>query len=757
MRVQADGTLAKGCWLLADKQYLYGRGQQIYICIFGFIFDQFFTFIYTYLCRIAKSLLNNMRYIIILVLLALVANFGRSAPVTTSTTPQPSDEESCSEEECPNDPLKEGLFRLLSESRSRAELRQLLLDTVDIIDKKKPISARQRNIGYNPDARTLGRALLGDPTFGSSTSNQSSQEVARDNDPDYCEMLGSNENRQVSLDVMRKIVEMKSQGKSHADIKKRYPRYWPKYFNDYQRCVAQGGSRRTRMQEINDFVRERFTEARANNRPVHDYMLRRWAMTKAEELGANDFFAASHTWLYKFKKNNKIVARKITKYRSEAERNREDERDASIEQFYSDFESTEHHYSRRMIWNYDQSGFNYGISNLRTLEWQGRRDVYQDVRSHDRRTHSYTIQPIISRTGRLIGRLLLCMREPSTGRFGPNIQTTIDRLERDYGNVRVYASKSGKMSRDLMVRWLKDVLHPALQDNLLPIDTDTEIDSDLEQMSIANDDVFDPERNGTEGDRRCYETRAMDCLSTTNRSVSDCLRRASDRCYNQPHTLLLGDSWSVQANEEFIDRIRQYGVRFLRIPEGTTGDLQPLDVIFLRQYKKFFKRVFDEALYEELESYVSSREGIVNIHSLIYNQISSENYTDMVRYSWHKTDPSFHVNEMSIRPVPRMVAEIQFDGVSGKCEHHDSQNGTCTKQAFIRCSHCGKKLCIHHFLQRVCFHSNDGQMRAGPSGSTTQQRQQQISDTDDDDDDSDFDPDLFRNRPERLTTTERSV
>jgi len=51
-----------------------------------------------------------------------------------------------------------------------------------------------------------------------------------------------------------------------------------------------------------------------------------------------------------------------------------------------------------------------------------------------------------------------------------------------------------------------------------------------------------------------------------------------------------------------------------------------------------------------------------------------------------------------------MVQEIQFDFDPGhKCE---VQN--CTNNAFLQSSHCGKLLCLPHFIDRECFHSRDG-------------------------------------------------
>ena len=106
---------------------------------------------------------------------------------------------------------------------------------------------------------------------------------------------------------------------------------------------------------------------------------------------------------------------------------------------------------------------------------------------------------------------------------------------------------------------------------------------------------------------------------------------------------------------------------------------------------------------------MASRAGIVNMHSLVWNQFGSEAYTDMLRYAWHKTDPSFSDSELSSRPPPPMVHEINFNfDKSRRCEMN------CTNFAFIKCAHCGKHLCLKHFLDRACFHEvNDA--RAGPS------------------------------------------
>lgn len=143
-------------------------------------------------------------------------------------------------------------------------------------------------------------------------------------------------------------------------------------------------------------------------------------------------------------------------------------------------------------------------------------------------------------------------------------------------------------------------------------------------------------------------------------------------------------------------------------------------------------------------AYLDSREGIINMHSLIWNQFGSENYTDMLRYAWHNTDPHWSIDEINNRPMPRGVLDIQFKTDKTRCDQKDHiTNTTCSRPAFIRCSHCGKILCLHQFMERVCIH-NINEERAGPSGTS----QAHMIDSDSDDD---YHPNLFRHR--EITTS----
>lgn len=226
--------------------------------------------------------------------------------------------------------------------------------------------------------------------------------------------------------------------------------------------------------------------------------------------------------------------------------------------------------------------------------------------------------------------------------------------------------------------------------------------------------------------------------------------RGLDRCYKKPHTLLVADSWSGQTNRATQELLQRRGIDFLQLPPLTTKYIQPLDVYFNRQYKIFVQRIIEESADPRAgisREHLTSREGIISTHSLIWNQFGSEAYTDMIRYAWHNTDPHWSTDEFTNRPPPRGVLAIQFSLKGTRCEHreHDS-NSLCQRPAFIMCSHCGKALCLKHFMERSCFHEVSRE-RAGPSGAS--QSHHVSSEYDDDD----FDPDIFSRQRSTSTTT----
>lgn len=81
-------------------------------------------------------------------------------------------------------------------------------------------------------------------------------------------------------------------------------------------------------------------------------------------------------------------------------------------------------FEQSAVWNFDQTGFNYEPANLRTLSFKGERDTNILLDSRNKNTHSYTVQPMLSRDGRLFGKFLIVLQERE-GSFGPKIATQV--------------------------------------------------------------------------------------------------------------------------------------------------------------------------------------------------------------------------------------------------------------------------------------------------------------------------------------------
>lgn len=97
-------------------------------------------------------------------------------------------------------------------------------------------------------------------------------------------------------------------------------------------------------------------------------------------------------------------------------------------------------------YNSDQSGFQLEMHSGRTLAIEGEKQVQCLVQSVSSTTHSYTVQPTVSATGKLLTPLFLVLKE-QTGDFGPVVTQKLFRPT----NVRVASSKSGKLNSGKMM------------------------------------------------------------------------------------------------------------------------------------------------------------------------------------------------------------------------------------------------------------------------------------------------------------------
>jgi len=74
-----------------------------------------------------------------------------------------------------------------------------------------------------------------------------------------------------------------------------------------------------------------------------------------------------------------------------------------------------------------------------TLSDVGESKTEISVTSLNAITHSYTIQPVISFEGKLMGKLLLCLQE-TNGKFGPIVEQELFRPN----NIEIVCSSSRK-------------------------------------------------------------------------------------------------------------------------------------------------------------------------------------------------------------------------------------------------------------------------------------------------------------------------
>lgn len=85
---------------------------------------------------------------------------------------------------------------------------------------------------------------------------------------------------------------------------------------------------------------------------------------------------------------------------------------ASADSFLADVKHELSHYAPDEVLNTDQIGLELEMHSTRTLSYQGEKVTLARIRSKNATTHSYTIQPMISLAGKLVGPIFLCLKEP---------------------------------------------------------------------------------------------------------------------------------------------------------------------------------------------------------------------------------------------------------------------------------------------------------------------------------------------------------
>ena len=219
------------------------------------------------------------------------------------------------------------------------------------------------------------------------------------------------------------------------------------YSTHFRKYLASGGTKRHKINQIDAFVYESFENVGGRLLSVHDIDLRQWGLRKAKEIFLNDF-VASEKCLFNFKHRYNSCSRKITKLVTKREGQNEQEIYKSAYDFVSNTQRIKKTYNPDYILNTDQSGLQLELYSNRTLSFQGEKTTLAAVHSVDNTTHSYTVQPMISMSGHLVGPLFLCLKEPS-GRLTENVKKSLFQAK----NIILTCSKSGILSTSPLQYW----------------------------------------------------------------------------------------------------------------------------------------------------------------------------------------------------------------------------------------------------------------------------------------------------------------
>lgn len=156
-------------------------------------------------------------------------------------------------------------------------------------------------------------------------------------------------------------------------------------------------------------------------------------------------------------------------------------------------------------------------------------------------------------------------------------------------------------------------------------------------------------------------------------------------------SVLLLDSWSGHC-PKVIEEVKPANKEVIikKIPQGTTGKIQPLDVYGFRIWKNYVKHFSDTVILMNEDLNLHLRNNIIKLQSLVHNQLSSPRYTNLFQYSWYKSGYIEKIPEEFDNPV-----NFAFrDKSNVKCEIPG-----CSNVGIVKCSWCKKTLCLQHFFE----------------------------------------------------------
>ncbi|CAF4472282.1 unnamed protein product, partial [Rotaria sp. Silwood2] len=234
-----------------------------------------------------------------------------------------------------------------------------------------------------------------------------------------------------SLEYMKEVVAYAdakdSSGKRRRAWKSVHEKYKripaQTYISRFRKYLEQQGTKRQKIQKVDEMVFQMFMEAREKNLMVHDVDIQRWGLKVAKDMTLNEFHA-SDGWVKNFKGRHGIVSRRVTNIVTKHESANLELIEKSKENFIKDFYTRSSHFRSSQILNTDQVGIEKEVHSTRTLSFGGEKKTFGAVASKHATTHSYTVQPMISLDGKQIGPILLCLQEPK-GKMGEIVKQNL--------------------------------------------------------------------------------------------------------------------------------------------------------------------------------------------------------------------------------------------------------------------------------------------------------------------------------------------
>ncbi|CAF1295592.1 unnamed protein product, partial [Didymodactylos carnosus] len=166
---------------------------------------------------------------------------------------------------------------------------------------------------------------------------------------------------------------------SWSNVKHQFQRIpYQYYLARFREYVEQSGSKKQKTESLEDFVYDKFENARDLLRPVYDIDSKRWAHQCAREMPINDFTASDHS-ISNFKHKHDICSRKITKVVTKRESTTSEEIEKSVDDFVREVRALLPKYHNVDVLNTDQMGMELEVHSTRTLSYQGEKTTASSV------------------------------------------------------------------------------------------------------------------------------------------------------------------------------------------------------------------------------------------------------------------------------------------------------------------------------------------------------------------------------------------